>query len=272
VPIRSGFLNLGGTKLYYETAGSGPAVVLLHAGIADCRMWDSQFSELARRYAVIRCDLRGFGRTVPAPGEYSDHDDVAALLDSLGIAQAAVVGSSYGGKVALDFALSHPGRVAALVLCAPDVGGREPTPELVAFGNAEHAALARGDIDAAVELNLRTWVDGPSRAPSAVDPALRARVGEMQSEIFRMSIPDGMITRDLEPPAAGRLASISIPTLVIVGELDMPTFVRTAEWVARQIPRASLIRIPGAAHMANMEEPVMFERLVEGFLVAHMGN
>ncbi len=271
-PTRTGYLDLGGTRLYYEIAGKGPAVVLLHAGVADCRMWDGQFAELARRYTVVRCDLRGFGRTVLAPGEFSDHDDVATLLDSLGIALAAVVGLSYGGKVALDFALAHPERLGALVVCAPDVGGREPTAELKAFGKAEHEALKRGDLDAAVELNLRTWVDGPSRTPAEVDPAVRASVGEMQLAVFQKEIPEGLIPRDLDPPAAGRLATISAPTLVVVGDLDVPSFVQTAAWVAAEIPNATLVRIPGAAHMTNMEAPAAFNKIVGEFLAAHLGS
>ena len=122
---RSGFLNAQGAPLYYEVAGpeSAPALLLLHAGVADSRMWDEQFSVFARQYRTIRYDLRGFGQSQFPAGPFANYEDPAELLTYLGIAKAHVVGLSFGSKVALNFALIDPERVNALVLAAPAVGG-----------------------------------------------------------------------------------------------------------------------------------------------------
>src|SRR5947209_8694969 len=105
---RSGLVSVHGTDLYYEELGEGHPVILLHAGIADSRMWDEQMPVLAERYRVVRYDLRGFGRSKMVAGAFSHRADLAALLDALGIASAALVGCSFGGRVATEFALEFP--------------------------------------------------------------------------------------------------------------------------------------------------------------------
>lgn len=262
--VHSGYIAADSSALYYERAGTGRAVVLLHAGVADSRMWDGLFTELARHCDVVRFDFRGFGRTKLAAGEFADHDDVALVLDSLGIDAAAVVALSYGARVAIDFSLAHPQRVEALVLSGPSVSGRPPPPELIRFGKEEQAALDGGNLDSAVELNLRTWVDG-YRDAGAVDPAVRALVGQMQRQIFEMEIPDGVSTLRLDPPATERLHEIDVPTLVINGQYDLPAFHELGQWVAGQIRGASLITLP-TAHMTSMEAPGAFCAAVVDFL------
>ena len=262
----AGRVEIGEARMYYETRGSGPALLFLHAGIADSRMWDPQVEALSARYQTIRADMRGFGRTQMVPGEFSDHGDLAALLDSLGIEKAGVVGVSYGGQVAIDFALAYPDRVSALILGAPSLGGYPPHPDLIDFGRAEGEALEAGDIAAAVELNLRMWVDGPHREPAAVDRSLRARVGEMQRAVFEMEFPDGVQPLDLDPPASGRLGEIACPTLVLIGELETLAFAELAAYVAAEVPNANLQTLPGVAHMMSMEAPEAFNRRLVDFI------
>lgn len=265
---RHGRIDVDGTGLYYEHAGDGKAIVLLHAGVADSRMWDAQFTEFARDFRVARLDFRGFGKTQLEPGKFSDFDDVAAVMDAIGFETATIVGSSFGAQVAIDFCLAYPGRVDALVVAAPTVGGHEPSPELLEFAAAEEAALERGDLDAAVELNLRTWVDGRGRDASAVDSTVRSRVGMMQREIFEKEIPKGVVPHSLDPPAAGRLAEISVPTLVIVGEFDLVSFTDLAGWLTERIPNATLVTLPGA-HLPNLEAPRAFNEVVRAFILEH---
>jgi pimeloyl-ACP methyl ester carboxylesterase len=269
---RSGYLTFEGTRVYHEVHGQGPAVILLHAGVADLRMWDPQVEHLSSRFTVICYDMRGFGRTELAPGAFSDHEDVIALMDSLGVDTAILMGSSYGGQVAIDACLSRPDRIRALVLVAPNVGGHYAPPELKAFAEEEGAALKRGDLDGAVELNLRTWVDGPHRGPAEVDSTVRSRVGEMQRNVFEKTFPDGVIPRSLDPPAATRLSEIAAPTLVVVGSLDVAAFVDLAGWVASEIPGARLVTIDDAAHMVSMERPDAFNDTVDGFLTEIAGG
>jgi 3-oxoadipate enol-lactonase len=174
-----------------DDAGSSPTadhrrpVVLIHAAVCDRRMWDGLPAPAGRR--VVRMDLRGFGDSTSRPnGPFSHHADVAGLLDELGIQAAHLVGVSMGAGVAAEIALARPDLARSLLLVAPGGALRAgpPSTQLEAFWEAEEAALESGDIRAAVEANLRTWVDGPGRLPSDVDPEFRASVGAMQRQAF----------------------------------------------------------------------------------------
>lgn len=256
------YLPIGETKLYYDASGSGETILFLHAGIADSRMWDAQVEALEDRYRVVRCDLRGFGRTVLAPGTFSDRDDVAALLDHLDVPRATIVGASYGGQVALDFVLAYPERTAKLVLLAPAVGGRDPGPDVARFGKQERTLLKAGDVVGAVELNLVTWVDGPKRGRAVVSAEERARIGDMQRHIFDTDIPEGVEEEPLDPPAAARLDEIRVETLVLVGDSDLDGFIEQADWVAETIPNARLISVPNAAHLPNLDAPALVSDVI----------
>lgn len=263
--MTAGYAEVNGARLYYEMQGAGPVVVLVHAGIADRRMWDAQVEALAPRYRVIRYDARGFGNSVQPPDSFSRAGDLAGLLDQLGVERAALVAASMGGATALDFALEHPAMVEGLVLAAPSIGGRTPPAFLQAYWDEEDAAIARGDLDVAAEVNLRLWVDGPRRAPEQVDPAVRALVGAMQRRAFEVAREDAGETR-LEPPAFTRLSAIRAPLLVLVGDLDLPDKLAVADELEAAIPGARQQIIPGGAHMVNMEQPEAFNAVLLAFL------
>jgi 3-oxoadipate enol-lactonase len=265
--VHTGFAEMDGASLYYEVTGGGHPLLLLHAGVADARMWDDQFAVFAQYYRVIRYDRRGFGRTVVSAAPFSNHDDAAHLLNSLGVENAYVVGVSFGGYVAIDLTLAYPDMVAALVLSAPNVSGYEPSSEeVLRFCTAEEEALARGDLVAATELNLRMWVDGPHRTPDQVNPAVRERVREMQLRAFAVDVPEAAEEQPPPPPAITRLAEIQVPTLIIVGDQDVPEFLDISDWVAAGIRGAKKVVIPGVAHLPSMEEPELFNRMILDFL------
>ena len=265
---RSGFLNAQGAPLYYEVAGpeSAPALLLLHAGVADSRMWDEQFPVFARQYRTIRYDLRGFGQSQFPVGPFANYEDPAELLTYLGIEKAHVVGLSFGSKVALDFALIHPERVHSLVLAAPAVGGGPSSEEVQRFNEEEEALLARGALEAAADLNVRMWVDGPQRTPEQVDPLVRQRVYDMQYHAFTVAMPEEDKEISPQPPAITRLAELRVPTLIIVGDYDLPEKVALARQLYECIVGAQLAIIPTVAHMVSMERPDEFNRLVLDFL------
>lgn len=265
---KTGYAAVNGARLYYEEEGEGDPLLLLHAGVADNRMWDAQFGEFAQNFRTIRFDLRGFGMSQMPAGEFCNYEDVAGLLDVLGIECARVLGLSFGGLIALDFALAYPARVSALVLGAPSVSGAEPSARIKEFWQAEEAAFEDGDLAAATELNLRFWVDGPQRTAEQVDANVREFVGRMQHDIFEMEIPDNIDERELEPPAVGRLAEIEVPTLVVVGALDLEEKVAQAQDIAGQVADGRLVVIDGAAHMVTMERAGEFNRVVIDFLSA----
>lgn len=254
--------------LHHEVEGSGAPVVLLHEAIADCRMWDPQWSSFAERYRVLRCDFAGFGRTPIEKVPVSHARDVAALLDDLGIAGAGLVGASLGGRVALEVAVARPELVAALVLVDAGLPGFNWSAAVREYGEAEDEAVARGDLDGATELNLRMWVDGPRRSAADVDPGVRAKVGEMQRHALELQAPywESLDEDMLVPEIAERLGEVKTPTLVVVGAEDVDDMHRLAELLARAIPNARLESIPGAAHIPSLEQPAAFDELVLGFL------
>jgi pimeloyl-ACP methyl ester carboxylesterase len=238
-------------------------VVLIHAGVCDRRMWDDLLPALSG-HRVVRMDLRGFGGSASRPdAPFSHHGDVATLLDELGIRAAHLVGVSMGAGVAAEIALARPDLVRSLLLVAPGGALRagSPSPELEAFWAAEETALESGDIDGAVEANLRTWVDGPGRPPSAVDPKLRARVGAMQKRAFELTAGWDVEERLLEPRVAGRLADIAAPTLVLVGDGDLADIRDTARRIVGDVAGARLVEWPAVAHLPPMERPAEFARL-----------
>jgi pimeloyl-ACP methyl ester carboxylesterase len=262
--MSTAFVN--GAEIHYEIQGVGDPLVLVHAGIADRRMWDPQLEAFAERYRVIRYDLRGFGETAPVAGPYSHHDDLRALLDHLGVERASFVGCSMGGGVALDFALENPEATAALVLVCSAVGGFEPDLEPPREWDELVEADAAGDLERVSELEVRIWVDGPRRDPEAVDPAVRDLVREMNGIALRNEAAGLGEEVPLDPPAAERLHEVRCPTLVVVGELDQPFAALRADLLTVGVPGARKVTMRGTAHLPNMERSGEFNSLVLEFL------
>ena len=256
------------TDLYWEQAGEGSPVVLLHEGIADSRMWEPQWSAYSKSFRMVRYDMRGFGRSPAAVGTLSLSGDLVELLDSLELGPATLIGVSLGGSVAMETAIGRPDLVSRLVLVAPGLRGFEMSSETKAGWDEEEAALERGDVEAAVEINMRMWVDGPSRSPDEVDAELRTKVAEMQRRAIEIYLEAGEEGehQPLVEKWGSRLPEISVPTLVIVGELDRPEMLEIAERLEDEIPNARRETIAGTAHVPSMERSEEFDRLVLDFL------
>lgn len=247
--------------LSYDVAGDGPDVVLLHPGIGDRRMWDCQWPWLTADHRTVRCDLRGFGQS-PVPSEpYQSAGDVLELVDRLGIERAVLVGGSLGGRVALEVAVARPALVAGLVLVSPALPGHGWSEDVSSFGDAEDEALDAGDVDAAVELNLRMWFDGPGRTSAAVDPIRRASVAVMQRRAFELQ--RAADTEDMEellvPDLPERLAEITVATVIIVGEHDASDFWAIGEQIAATLSNAQFHLLAGTAHVPYYERPEVFD-------------
>jgi 3-oxoadipate enol-lactonase len=253
---------------------SGPsdtlAVLLLHAGIADRRMWDAQWDGVSAGRDSIRLDLRGFGASTsqPANGAVDHPADVIDTLDQLAVARCHVVGSSFGAGVATEVALIRPDLVQSLLLCPP--GGSllaELTPDLQRFFDAERAALARNDIDAAVDANVATWVIGTGRTESDVEPAVVAAVRHMQRNAFQIDASWGDVGEvELEPPALDRLADLAQPVLVLVGSHDLDTIQDAAQRICAAAPHSRRVDWPDVAHVPSMERPHQFLELLVGWM------
>jgi pimeloyl-ACP methyl ester carboxylesterase len=230
-------------------------------------MWDPQWQTWARSHRLLRFDFRGFGRSPLEPGPFASARDVIELMDHHGFERAALVGVSLGGRVALEVALAQPERVSTLVLVGSGLPGHAWSEDMKAAWGEEEAAFSAGDLDGAVEVSMRTWVDGPRRRPEDVDPEVRARVAEMQKRAYELQLPieedeEELLVEDV----AGRLGEIKAPTLVLVGEEDQPDIQAIADRLASEIPGARRDTIANTAHVPSMERPEEFERLVLGFL------
>jgi pimeloyl-ACP methyl ester carboxylesterase len=249
--------------LPHDELGTGPAVVLLHAGVADRKMWTELLQPLADAgLRAVAMDLPGFGEAPAALVEQAPWADVLATMDALGIEGACLVGNSFGGAVALSVAAVAPARVAALVLVSAPAPGLEPSAELQAAWEAEEAALERDDVEAAVDVVLEAWTlpGGP--------PEVRDRVAATQRQAFARqaaasAVPDAPDPAEERPEA---LATLTAPALVATGEHEMQDFHVAAQALARTLPHARQILVEGAGHLAPLEQPEAFRTLLLAFL------
>ena len=228
-------------------------MLFLHAGGMDGRMWRPLAKRLEDRYWVIVPDLRGHGTTPLPPEEFSNVDDVLAVLDDLEVDRVAVVGASFGGYVALQLATAAPERVKGLVLMASPLDIDDWSAEMEEFRAQENELVEAGDIDGAVELGVRTWVR---------EPQIEELVREMTRRAFELQV--GVEVHMREQPVD--LSAITVPTLAISGGRDFPDFARIADRIAAEVPGAQRAEVPDAGHLIALERPDAAAELLVPFL------
>jgi 3-oxoadipate enol-lactonase len=272
--VERGLLGLDGGTLAWESAGEGPGVVFLHPGLWDSRVWDEQFGVFSRTYRVLRYDLRGYGSSSrPEPGRpYSHVADLAAVMDAAGVDRAAMIGNSMGGRVAIDFALTYPGRVAALILAAPGLGGFEGTRReneiWEAWSDERESMIADavaaeidGDYERAQDRRLQClW------APLGMKDEAGRKIRQLAFDNIHELTMDESGERELDPPAAERLDEIHAPTLVLPADHDPPWHERMCEVLAEKVRGARLLRIPETDHVIPLRRPDEFNSVVMAFL------
>ena len=265
------FVDVAGARLYVEDDGSGPPIVLLHAGIANLRAWDAMIPGLtAAGYRAIRYDARGFGRSETQDVEFSNRADAIAVLDAVGVGRAALVGNSRGGQIAIDTTIEFPDRVAALVTIGSGPGGFDPgvefPDEAPYFAEAERLESAEVmDADAIADLDVRLWVDGPGQPPDRVPSEIREAVRAMDRPLYLPGHIDGKPIQ-LAPPANDRLDGLTVPLLAIYGELDVTYMAKAAERLVAAVSTARAVAMPGVAHMPGLEVPDQVNALILEFL------
>src|SRR5260370_36164334 len=215
---KNGFGEVAGVRLYYESGGEGKPVVFLHGGFLDGRMWDEQFQFFAQHYQAIRYDMRCAGKseTTPSTEPFTPYQDLYLFLRALHIPRATLVGLSGGARFAIDCSIAYPDLAQKLVLVSPGMSGYKFLDEWTHKRNAElRQALSQGDLAGVVEIFLTMWTDGPYRTPEQVDPAVRERIREMATHTFPLTrlAPN---FKELDPPAAGRLAELHAATLFVL--------------------------------------------------------
>jgi pimeloyl-ACP methyl ester carboxylesterase len=248
------FLERDGVRLHYESAGSGPPILLSHGYSATSRMWQGQVEALADRYQVITWDMRGHGQSDSPddPAAYSEAHtvaDMAAILDALGIERAVIGGLSLGGYMSLAFHLAHPSRVRALMLFDTGPGYRNPAGREAWNRTAEARAVAF-----------------ETRGLEALGAGAEVRIAQHRSARGLALAARGMLAQ-FDSRVIESLETIRVPTLVLVGERDEP-FLGATDYMAAKIPGARKVVIPAAGHAANIDNPPAFNAAVADFLAS----
>jgi len=255
-----GYCDVSGGKIYYEAAGQGHALVLIHGGQLDRRMWDEQFQFFSPKYKVIRYDVRGFGNSPAATKPFSSHEDLAALLKCVKVDKAYIVGLSLGGRIAIDFALAHPEMVDALIPVAPGLSGFN-------FGNDPNElailkAAQAGDFQKATDL----WLQSGYMAPAMKNPQIAPRIRQLALDNAHANLDNFLLDKDVFSSAIERLSEIKVPTLIVVGSADVQAIHEITGLLHARIAHAQEVVIQGAGHMINMERPQEFNSAVLEFL------
>ena len=233
-------------------------VLLLHPGLGDSRSWGPQVEALAAAgHRPLAPDLPGYGDEPLRPGRLSYVEHVAGLLDR----PAAVVGCSFGGRVALELAVEHPELVERLVLVNAALPGWTWSDEVAKSHDEEDAALDRGDLDAAAETNL-FWL-----GPNASDE-VRDLVRRMAKRNFELVLPvyEQVEAVQVEPPVSERLQEVQVPTLIVVGADDVRDSHEIAALLERGIPETRTATVENAGHVPSLEQPEELNRLLLEFL------
>lgn len=255
-----------------ESAGFGLPVVFLHAGVCDRRMWAEQLRDLSvQGYHVVAYDRRGFGETESEDVPFNHVVDLEAVLDRLGLNAAVLVGNSLGGGIAIDFALEHPDRVAALVLIGSAVTGFQGDDypdDIAALEDTLEYSLGRGNLDQANRIEAHMWLDGPQAEDGRVEGPVRELFFDMNRT--RREKPE-LTGQEFPDPAIDHIHKIAVPTLLVAGALDYPDVLEAHELLADEIEDSFAILLDDMAHLPSLERPDEFNPVLLEFLEALQG-
>jgi pimeloyl-ACP methyl ester carboxylesterase len=260
--VESGFMDVEGGKLYYETAGKGEVIVLVHDGSLHHVTWDAQFFTLAENYKVIRYDRRGYGKSHFPEKSYSNVEDLNSVFDFFNVKKAAVFGMSAGGGLSIDFTLEYPDKVTSLVLVGAVVSG---------YGYTDHFLSRGGRLDAALFNNPEKLIDymfkkDPYTIYYENKEARQKALKFMQENPHNYDFRKNQLDTGPKRAALDVLGEINIPVLIVVGEYDIPDVHSHAGAIEAGIKNSKRVVIKNAAHLVPMEKPDAFNSLVLDFL------
>jgi 3-oxoadipate enol-lactonase len=257
------FVEVEKGKIYYDECGSGPdAVVLIHDGIAHSAVWDAVWPAFCKEFHTVRYDRRGYGRSPAATTWYYETDDLFTLLRHLKINRAFLVGSSHGGELTIDFTLAHPKLVEGMVLVGAVVSGYGFSDHFLNRGNANNAPLEKNDVAAMVS----NWANDKFLL-AADHPEAKKKLHEILSTAPQdLNHPD--FPRPI-PDSLPRLGEIHVPTLILVGDIDIPDVHSHAGVIEAGIPNSRRIVVEDSGHLMYLEKPEEFTRLVVTFIKAN---
>jgi len=256
----TGYLDVSGSRIYYEKRGFGPTIVLLHDGLLSSATWDEVWEPLARTFEVIRYDRRGYGRSELPTKSYSSTEDLRKVMLHLNERHAGIVGNSAGGALAIDFAIEHPEMVDGLFLIGPVLHGMKYTERFLERANRNNEPLQRGDIrDVA-----RNWSQDRFLIAGANEKARKKIYDTLLSSSEKLKF-DNRFEEKLAPPASERVAEIKASTLILVGEGDIEDVRVHCDAIHAGIHDSTLEDIKGAGHLIQLEKPDEVVKRLEEF-------
>ncbi|MCI4361594.1 MAG: alpha/beta hydrolase [Thermoplasmata archaeon] len=265
-PARATIAVPGG-QLAFESLGEGPPILFLHSAIADQRMWDREMTRYSAGHRAMRFDQRGYGRSPAATAPFTVNDDLHAVLTHARAPPTLLVGSSMGGAYALDYALAHPEMVRGLFLVAPGMSGGFHPPfdaeeqKALDYDDAKSSAIAqawsKGETAAATEGLRALWC---TALEGSALQLFHRMVEENLPEVFE---DRSMHHATLRAPAEPLLPGIRVPTTLLIGDRDNPSMAYFVRRIARGLPKARVVEVPGADHLVNLSRPDAFDRALD---------
>lgn len=263
---QKGILKKTGANIYFESKGEGESVLLIHAGICDCRMWDRQFSALSDHFNVIRFDLPGYGFSDFTGGAVSYISIINELLNYLGVGKAHIMGASFGGKIAIDYALAEQEKCLSLILTSPAIRGWKDSQELVDYEIEEERLYTEGKLQEVAKHNLNMWILR-ERGKDFVSDSIKDLVLDMQMKSMNKVEPESPYDEVEEEEQIDRLETLKTPLLIIIGSDDVADFISMSELLCMKVRHSRRQVIQGTAHLPNMESPIVFNDMVLNFLL-----
>ena len=269
--LKTGYVNVGNGYLYYEEAGEGIPLILVHGHSLDCRMWDGQFYVFARNYRTIRYDLRGYGKSSPQSEDYqfTHVEDLVALMDSLHIDKAHIVGLSLGGYIGTDMLGWFSERMLSAVLASGNLrkskGPSQPmTSDEAALRDEEISALK----DRGVDVMKKEWFEGLVASGGTLRDSIREPLWKMINDwnAWQPLHKEVRVTAGMDAFEELKKKSPEVPVLILEGRSENNRFPEHPE-ILDYLPNAKMMIIDDCGHMLNMERPKEFNNVIEEFLL-----
>jgi 3-oxoadipate enol-lactonase len=259
--IKGNYCPVNEGRLFFLKEGSGPPLVFIHGFCLDLRMWERQISYFSKKYTCIAFDVRGYGNSsVPTDQSYSNHEDLNTLLKFLDIKEPVIlVGLSMGARVVANFALVYPEKTRAVIFVDGAIDG-------YIFKDFNLTYIYTAGKELGIPVANQMWLDHPIFGPTVRNENIKRKLTEMVLSYSGWHWINKNPIVNLMPPAIEQLHKLTMPALILVGQLDIPDFKALATFLNSQIAHSSFIEIAGAGHMSNMESPEIFNDLVNNFL------
>jgi pimeloyl-ACP methyl ester carboxylesterase len=266
--VRTGYVDIDQSRLYYETTGSGIPLLLVHAGVADCEQWENEFLKFSKKFQVVRYDMRGYGKSDPVQGPFCHLEDLKTVIDQLKLSFPMIVmGCSMGGILSMEYALDNPDKMLGLIMIGPGPCGFEMEEGEKELFLEAMRAFKEGDLNRLAEIETQIWFDTMDIAPDQVDQSMRALLYDMQRSCLEGERQDGGDqTAEVNQPEINKLGEIDFPVLIMIGADDLPAMHAAADYMSEKIRSARKAVIDDAAHLPNMDQPQSFQEAVEEFL------